>query len=196
MLSGEIVKRMFSVVLTRPYNDFCGLNGINNRMLAREEMYGWYKNIILSDKKKPTPNDIRELALSSECDFIVIDYLGFMGTDRPCKSRLEEIGNNVREIKNLAGELRIPILLLSQLNREGVKEGVRPQPYHLKESGEIEQTADKIVLLNKKQQIDTQDRDTVDIELIIAKNRNGPVTNDIGELELIYRKNCFRFYDR
>ena len=109
---------------------------------------------------------------------IVIDYLQLIsGTDSrvPREQQISEIS---RGIKSLAKELEVPVLVLSQLNREAEKENRAPRLSDLRESGSIEQDADVVLLLAKDRE--SEDKASVPsgtrkVELIIAKQRNGPV---------------------
>jgi len=110
---------------------------------------------------------------------IVIDYLQLiagMGDSRtPREQQISEIS---RGIKSLAKELQVPVLVLSQLNREAEKENRPPRLSDLRESGSIEQDADVVLLLAKDK--DSDDKSSVPsgtrkVELIVAKQRNGPV---------------------
>jgi replicative DNA helicase len=117
---------------------------------------------------------------------IVIDYLQLisgMGDSRtPREQQISEIS---RGLKSLAKELEVPVLVLSQLNREAEKENRQPRLSDLRESGSIEQDADVVLLLAKDKE--SSDKASVPagtrkVELIIAKQRNGPV----GSLDLTF----------
>jgi replicative DNA helicase len=110
---------------------------------------------------------------------IVIDYLQLisgMGDSRtPREQQISEIS---RGLKSLAKELEVPVLVLSQLNREAEKENRPPRLSDLRESGSIEQDADVVLLLAKDKESDDKSSvpsGTRKVELIIAKQRNGPV---------------------
>jgi len=117
---------------------------------------------------------------------IVIDYLQLisgMGDSRtPREQQISEIS---RGLKSLAKELEVPVLVLSQLNREAEKENRQPRLSDLRESGSIEQDADVVLLLAKDRE--SSDKASVPtgtrkVELIIAKQRNGPV----GSVDLTF----------
>lgn len=109
---------------------------------------------------------------------IVVDYLQLIsGTDHrvPREQQISEIS---RGLKSLAKELRVPVIVLSQLNRDSEKENRQPRLSDLRESGSIEQDADVVLLLAKDR--DSEDKSSVPsgirkVELIIAKQRSGPV---------------------
>ena len=85
-----------------------------------------------------------------KCDIIFIDYLGLVRrTERRDKSRYEIVTDNTADLKQLACELGVPIVLLAQLNRSSVSEHREPQLYDLRDSGSIEQDADMVLMLDK-----------------------------------------------
>ena len=124
---------------------------------------------------------------------IIIDYLQLLaGTDSKVP-REQQIAEISRGIKGLAKELNIPVIVLSQLNRDSEKENRQPRVSDLRESGSIEQDADLVLLLSK--QFDDNSRAiegsgiSVVRDLIVAKQRNGPV----GTVPLTYLKPFTRF---
>ena len=124
--------------------------------------------------------------------FLVIDYLQLIsgsGSFRTQENRQNEISEISRMLKNLARELNIPILCLSQLSRK-VEErpGHRPMMSDLRESGSIEQDSDIVMFLLRREYYDPNDKPGM-AELIIAKNRHGSV----GTVNLTYRKEIVRF---
>lgn len=124
--------------------------------------------------------------------FLVIDYLQLItgsGTSRGHESRQVEISEISRMLKNLARELNIPILCLSQLSRK-VEErpGHRPMMSDLRESGSIEQDSDLVMFLLRREYYDPTDKPGM-AELIVAKNRHGGV----GVVNLTYRKEIVQF---
>ncbi len=113
---------------------------------------------------------------------IIIDYLQLISGIDSRVSREQQIAEISRGIKSLAKELNVPVIVLSQLNRESEKESRDPRLSDLRESGSIEQDADVVFLLHRprrgksKEEKDSHFTDDVEkIELIIAKQRNGPV---------------------
>ncbi len=126
-------------------------------------------------------------------DLVVVDYLQLMHapTDRMNQSREQEIATISRSLKALAKELECPILALSQLNRSVEKrKGEPPMLSDLRESGAIEQDADIVPFLHRSEE-DSKDAqsgqaagDTVPVQLIIAKQRQGPT----GNVDLVFFK--------
>lgn len=120
---------------------------------------------------------------------VVVDYFNLMRGDRHERDRWREMQEAIIALKNLAGELRVPILLLSQLNRE-VKENERPTLAHLRDTGAIEEHASNVLLIYQKANPEQCDGwETV--EVIIAKQRNGPAGARI-ELEFAKRWGAWR----
>lgn len=119
----------------------------------------------------------RKLKKTNGLDMIVIDYLQLIQTPARSENRQQAISEMTRSLKNLAKDLEVPILLLSQLSREPEKMGRshRPQLSHLRESGAIEQDADVVLFLYREKNEESEGgvEDTT-TELIVAKNRNGP----------------------
>jgi replicative DNA helicase len=101
-------------------------------------------------------------------DFLVVDYLGLLGASNPRASLYERTTELSAEMKSLAQELHVPILLLAQLNREAGKTDEPPRLEHLRDSGAIEQDANNVLFIHRK-------RGSPDTEIVIAKQRQGPV---------------------
>ena len=104
--------------------------------------------------QSPTPSALRSEVLSRKAHgrlrMVVIDYMQLMQPDKRSSNRATDVADISRALKLLAGETRVPIIVLSQLNREGDEE---PQLRHLRESGAIEQDADAVVAIwTKKDQ--------------------------------------------
>lgn len=119
-------------------------------------------------------------------DLLIIDYLQLMATSKDEDTRAQAIGAITGALKALAKELKIPILLLSQLNRDLEKRGTRPRLSDLRESGSIEQDADIVMFLHRTDG-DQQDENLT--ELIVAKHRNGPV----GTVKLVWHDRQTRY---
>ena len=126
----------------------------------------------------------------------VVDYLQLLhSTARRAENRQQEIADISNGIKSLAKELNVPVIVLSQLNRELEKDKDRkPRLSDLRESGAIEQDADVVALLYKPSRSDDEDsggeeQDAVPVNLLIAKQRNGPT----GDVHLTFLKSYTRF---
>ncbi|MGX8883193.1 replicative DNA helicase [Methylovorus sp. SPW-M1] len=123
-------------------------------------------------------------------DLIVVDYLGLMTGKGD--NRTQEIGSISRGLKNLAKELQIPIIALAQLNR-GVesRQDKRPMMSDLRDSGEVEQDADIIVMLHREEMYNSSDEWTGLAEALVRKNRNGPT----GDIYLLFDREISKFRD-
>ena len=127
----------------------------------------------------------------------IIDYLQLLhSTARRAENRQQEIADISSGIKSLAKELNVPVIVLSQLNRELEREKNRkPRLSDLRESGAIEQDADVVGLLYKPSSGDDEEsgsaaeEDAVPVNLLIAKQRNGPT----GDVNLTFLKSYPRF---
>ncbi len=120
-------------------------------------------------------------------DLLVIDYLGKIrkpeARNMNTNDQMTYVSNGLKE---LSGELRIPVLCLHQLNRDCVKEGVRPQMHHLRDSGSLEQDAHGVWLLHN---VIPKDQMVGQVEIIVDKNRAGAT----GIVHLTYEKPFTRF---
>lgn len=151
--------------------------------------------MIIDDQPGITITDLRARARrmkeSYGIGFLVIDYLQLLtgSNSRSQENRQSEISEISRMLKNLARELDIPILCLSQLSRK-VEErpGHRPAMSDLRESGSIEQDSDIIMFLLRREYYDPMDKPGM-AELIIGKNRHG----GIGTVNLTFRKELAQF---
>lgn len=122
---------------------------------------------------------------------IIIDYLQLIEPEDKRVPREQQIASISRRLKFLAKELNVPVIALSQLNR-GVelREDKRPRLADLRESGSIEQDADKVMFLHRPDAYDPNDRPG-EAEIVIAKHRNGPT----GIVKLTWRGEFMRFED-
>ncbi|HTJ82472.1 MAG TPA: replicative DNA helicase [Polyangiaceae bacterium] len=124
---------------------------------------------------------------------VVIDYLQLMSGRQGVSSREQEISEISRGLKQLAKELRVPVIALSQLNRAvetRTTKDKRPQLSDLRESGAIEQDADMIVFIYRDEYYNPETTEQRGIaELIIAKQRNGPT----GKVLTRFTSSCTRF---
>jgi replicative DNA helicase len=136
-------------------------------------------NILFDDSAAVNVADIRakcrKLSQEGKLDFVVIDYLQLIRGDDRSGNRQEEVARISRSLKQMARELKIPILALSQLSREVEKrEDKRPVLADLRESGSIEQDADIVMFLYRNDYyVHNVENKTGEVELSIAKNRQG-----------------------
>jgi replicative DNA helicase len=140
----------------------------------------------------------RRLVAEKNCQMFIIDYLQLMESPR-MENRQQEITKISRSLKNLAKELNVPVIALSQLSRavETRDKSRRPQLSDLRESGAIEQDADVVLFVyrpeyyNIKEFEDTKESTFNKCEIIIGKQRNGPV----GNVKLNFLKEFGKFSD-
>jgi replicative DNA helicase len=127
----------------------------------------------------------RKLIMTSgPLDLVAIDYLQLMKPNGKSENRTQEIGLISRALKSLAKELNVPVLAAAQLNRAlEARSDKRPQLSDLRESGDIEQDADVVAFIHRP------DMENEQVELIIAKHRNGPV----GSVLTRFNKTLTRF---
>jgi replicative DNA helicase len=135
----------------------------------------------------------RRLKRDRGLSLMIVDYLQLVvptGSGRNT-NRQEEVSSISRTLKGLAKELKIPILVLSQLTRAPEREERKPQLADLRESGAIEQDADVVVFINRPNfyKTDMPEEDRAKAEIIIAKQRNGPT----GMLNFVFLARHTRF---
>jgi len=104
---------------------------------------------------------------------LVIDYLGFMAEPR-AESRQQAVAELARQCKNIAREFSVPVILLAQLNRgPATRQDKRPALTDLRESGEIEQSADIVLLLHREDAYEPESPRAGEIDFLVSKNRQG-----------------------
>src|SRR3989344_5697159 len=129
----------------------------------------------------------RRLQVENGLDLLIVDYLQ-LARSRRLENRVQEVSEISQGLKNLARELKIPILAISQLSRALEQRGTkRPQLADLRESGSIEQDADVVMFLWRE-----DDENSENIMLDIAKHRNGPLKS----IPLHFRGDRIKFYSR
>jgi replicative DNA helicase len=131
---------------------------------------------------------------SARLGLVIVDYIQLMRSSEGKDNREQEISEISRSLKALAKELNVPVVALSQLNRE-VEKRTPPIPRlaDLRESGAIEQDADVICFLYREEYYSPDEAEKQGVaEVIVAKQRNGP----IGKVELTFLKEFARFENR
>jgi replicative DNA helicase len=171
------------------------LNGIEFQRIVAAVNLMQNQVMVIDDQPGLKITDLRARARrmkeSYGIGFLVIDYLQLITGSgaRALENRQNEISEISRMLKNLARELNIPILCLSQLSRK-VEErpGHRPMMSDLRESGSIEQDSDIVMFMLRREYYDPMDKPGM-AEIIVSKNRHG----GIGSVNLTYRKEIVQF---
>ena len=153
------------------------------------------KELFIDDTPALTPNDLRTRARrvareSGNLGLIVVDYLQLMRGSGKIENRTTEISEISRSLKAIAKEMRCPLIAISQLNRAlENRTDKRPVMADLRESGAIEQDADVILFIYRDEVYNPESPDAGTAEIIIGKQRNGP----IGRVRLSFIGNLTKF---
>jgi replicative DNA helicase len=150
--------------------------------------------MFIDDTPALTPAELRarcrRISREHGLDLVVVDYLQLMQVAGTSENRATEISEISRSLKAMAKELNIPVIALSQLNRSlESRQDKRPVMSDLRESGAIEQDADVIIFIYRDEVYDEESSDKGMAEIIISKQRNGP----IGKVKLAFRGQYTRF---
>lgn len=128
----------------------------------------------------------RRLMAEHGLKLIIADYLQLMRSPRQLDNRVQEVSEISQGLKNLARELKVPLLAVSQLSRAVEQRGKKkPQLSDLRESGGIEQDADVVMFLWRPEEEEMEN-----FELFVAKHRNGPLRS----MSLYWRGDRIKFY--
>lgn len=131
----------------------------------------------------------RRLQSEHNLKLLIVDYLQLANPGKRFENRVQEVSYISQSLKNMARELKIPVIGVSQLSRAVEQRGGgKPQLADLRESGAIEQDADVVMFLYSSDEEFTSQRI---VNVLVAKHRNGPV----GEKELLFRGDRLRFYN-
>lgn len=154
------------------------------------------RNITIDPREARTPMDLlvysRQMQRKKgKIGAILVDYLQLMRYPKYSNDRTQEVAEISKGLKSMAKQLKCPVIALSQLNRESSKTNRRPVMSDLKESSQIEQDADVILFLYREKPKDGADNNNGLTELIIAKNRNGP----LGTIKLAFQGQYTRYLE-
>lgn len=131
----------------------------------------------------------RRLQLEHNVALFIIDYLQLVDPGKHYDNRVQEVSVVSQSLKNLARELKVPVVAVSQLSRAVEHRGEKkPQLADLRESGAIEQDADVVMFLYR---VEEALGNVIPTKLLVAKHRNGPT----GEIDLLFRGDRIRFYN-
>lgn len=150
--------------------------------------------ILIDDSSNLTIMEMRAKArriyARKKLGLIVVDYLQLVSGSDPRAPREQQVAEVSRGLKAMAKELDLPVIVLSQLNRSSEKENRTPRLSDLRESGSIEQDADVVLMLSRPKESDDRFQTAAGAaDLIVAKQRNGPV----GDLKLTFLQEITRF---
>jgi replicative DNA helicase len=150
--------------------------------------------IYLDDTPALTPIQMRtkcrRLHLEHHIDLVLVDYIQLMSGDMRSDNRVQEVSYISRNLKTLARELNVPVLAAAQLSRAvEQRSDKKPMLSDLRESGSLEQDADIVMFIHKKEEQDDSKPSEL-IELMVAKHRNGPTRN----IEMVFMKDLAQFY--
>lgn len=151
------------------------------------------KPFIVSDETRVTTGDIRrrvrmEQRGNQEVGLVVVDYLQLLTAQVRNQNREREVAEMSRALKLMAVELRVPVLILAQLNRKSEESKRPPMLSDLRESGAIEQDADIVIFLHQARQIWHSDEP---VRVIVAKGRS----SGVGQEHLVFKRKFQRFLD-
>lgn len=200
MSAQQIVDRLMSMVANIPMYKMTR-NKLDSEdfsnMWEAMELF-WETNVYLDDKWSNTvaqlKSKLRRLKIEKwTLDLVIIDYLQLMSGSSTwgyLGNRVQEISEISRNLKELARELEIPIIALSQLSREVEKRvDKKPQLSDLRESGAIEQDADAVLMIHREDYYDPDTDKKWVTDICVRKNRNWAV----WEIELMFEKEIMRF---
>jgi replicative DNA helicase len=134
----------------------------------------------------------RRLKQRHELRLVVVDYLQLMTSGKRVESRQQEVSEFSRSLKLLAKELDVPVIAISQLNRQPEqRQDKKPMLADLRESGSIEQDSDLVILLHREDIYERESPRAGEADLILAKHRNGPT----GTVTVAFQGHYSRFVD-
>lgn len=131
----------------------------------------------------------RKLKKESNLGLIVVDYLQLMTPSRPSDSTVQQVTEISRSLKQLARELDVPVLALSQLSRAVEQRGGKPRLSDLRDSGSIEQDADVVMFIHRDDKVNKESERPNIAEILVEKHRNGPT----GKVELLFDEEHITF---
>ncbi|MFC1478767.1 replicative DNA helicase [Candidatus Margulisiibacteriota bacterium] len=203
----KIPTAIFSLEMSKAFRLLCSESGIDSHRLKTANLKDHEHNalarnlgklgdapIYIDDTASLSSLEIkakaRRLALEQNVGLIIIDYLQLVNSGVKNENRTQEISSIARALKALARDLDVPVIALSQLSR-GVEQRIdkTPRLSDLRESGEIEQTADIVMFIHREDYYDTAVENKNQAQVIIAKHRNGPT----GKVELVFKKEITKF---
>ena len=197
MPTSQIIMRMLSNETRISFSDLRSGRLTNHELnLIVEGMTRLkYAPINIIDKRGLKVSTIKAEARKMKAEqkdlgLIVVDYVQLVLPSKNYGTREQEVADVVRSLKALAGELDVPVMICSQINRTSERaEDKRPALSSLRESGELEQTADMVAFIYRDDYYDGDGDEDAKTEILIRKNRNGPT----GEVTLQFNKEIMTF---
>lgn len=193
----QIITRLLSSESNIPYKSIIGGEVKDTPSLARAGARVTNMGFGIIDRPNMKVSTIRSESRRVKSKYpelgcIGIDYVQLIQSAKAYGVREQEVADVARNLKALAVELGVPIIVAAQINRSH-EQGTdrRPQMSSLRESGELEQTADMVGFLYRDDYYDEQAENDGQTELILRKNRNGP----IGTVHLQFMKSIMTFKD-
>lgn len=185
-LRKRIVAMRGGIATSRLISGLMGVNELSERLNKAMNVPG-QRNLWMDDSMTLGVGQIaaraRRFAATRKLDLIIIDYLQLIQSEgQRGENRTAEVGRMARSLKNLTGELHVPILVMSQISRDGSRD-TAPQLYHLRESGEIEAHSNNVIMMWKGE--------GWAVNLAVRKQRSGPV----GETVLYFNRATQLFTD-
>lgn len=201
MPASHLIMRMLSAQSQVPGNTLRNGRLSTEEWIRLNEAVGIMKtrNIFIDDSSSVKVAEIyakcRKLKNEGQLDLIIIDYIQLISGRTNTDNRQQEVSEISRGLKQLARDLEVPVIALSQLSRlVERRDGNIPQLSDLRESGSIEQDADIVMFLYRKayhnQEEKDVERDVEDSQLLIRKHRNG----GLGDIDLVFSPKINRFH--
>lgn len=152
--------------------------------------------VYISDKSRSTipamHAELRRLMAKQKVGLVIVDYLQLAQGVGRFDKRADEVASIARGLKRMAMELKIPVLALSQFNRDSSKDNREPELHDLKESSELEQAANLVLMIHFTRMYDVSAGiETGEVKLKVAKQRAGPV----GFINLMFHAPSGVFYE-
>jgi len=184
MTTRELLNRTFAQLTGTSSTKFKYTNADSSLQLVKNEIQACKDNLIFVEAAGMTSEDICRTARKQQnVDLIVVDYIQYLKDKVKNGTTNDRIGEITRNLKVISIELGCATLALSQVNRGAQGE---PELHNLRDSGNIEQDADVVLILHR------ESRESVLADLTIAKNRNGQI--DVGKLK--FKPELTKFYER
>jgi replicative DNA helicase len=199
MGTGEIIKRL---VCQESMTNYKKLEYSKDELRKYKDCFNRNKKLLIESLKIRHSSDLRKmdvevqtLASAGMIDFIALDYIQLITGMDAKQNRATQIAEATRTIKKWTIDYGIPVISAAQLNRANETDNRRPRASDLRESGSIEQDADIIILTHlptkNSQGLEQENSNDKEINMIIAKNRNGST----GSCDVLFKQNYTRFFN-